>query len=126
MKQSGVQKSTTDASRSCATPLPSYTNDVLVRVHSLEHSPVRDLHCRDYGRSGGQGARLFVNPDGSLRVTVQPWRDGPFLTHGRFTNRPYALWGAMVLVWYPSRRPGNRPNALGRDPVESSHGSQQL
>ena len=27
-------------------------------------------------------------------VTVQPWWHETFLTHGRFTNRPYA-WGAM-------------------------------
>ena len=62
-----------------------------LNVHTLQHSAVHDLYCREYGRSGKSGVRHFVSADGSLRVTVQHWWDGPFLTHGRFSNRPYAL-----------------------------------
>ena len=74
-----------------------------LNVYTVQHSAVHDLHCRGYGRSGGPGFRYFVSPDGSLRVSVQPWWDGPFLTHGRFANRSYALgcdgFGVVPDAW---------------------------
>ena len=90
----------------------------------MKPAATRELdRCRDGGNIGV--LPVAVNP-GHLDMTLRPGRDELLLTHGRFANRPYAQggdWGPDTLGHNVLE---NRPDALGRDPVESAYGSHPL